>query len=65
MTSILSETLAPPRIAANGRSGASSSFESISISRSMSRPGVGRQDLRRSPTVEAWARWAVPNASLT
>ena len=38
MTLILSETLAPPRIAANGRSGASRSFESISISRSMSSP---------------------------
>ena len=38
MTLILSDTLAPPRIAANGRSGASSSFESISISRSISSP---------------------------
>ena len=38
ITSILSETLAPPRIAANGRSGVSRSFESISISRSISRP---------------------------
>ena len=38
MTLILSLTLAPPRIAANGRSGASSSFESIAISRSMSSP---------------------------
>ena len=38
MTLILSLTLAPPRIAANGRSGDSSSFESIVSSRSMSRP---------------------------
>ena len=38
MTPILSETLAPPRIAANGRSGFSSSFESISISRSIRSP---------------------------
>ncbi len=38
MTLILSDTLAPPRMAANGRSGASRSFESISISRSMSSP---------------------------
>ncbi len=38
MTPILSETFAPPRIAANGRSGASMSFESIASSRSMSSP---------------------------
>ena len=38
MTLILSDTLAPPRIAANGRSGASISFESIAISRSIRSP---------------------------
>ena len=38
MTPILSDTFAPPRIAANGRSGFSSSFESISISRSIRSP---------------------------
>ena len=38
MTLILSLTLAPPRIAANGRSGASSSLESIASSRSISSP---------------------------
>ena len=38
MTLILSLTLAPPRIAANGRSGASRSLDSVAISRSISRP---------------------------
>ena len=64
MTLILSETFAPPRIAANGRFGASSSFESIASSRSMSSPAYAGRNLA-IPTVEACARWAVPNASLT
>ena len=38
MTLILSLTLAPPRIAANGLAGASSRFESASSSRSISSP---------------------------
>jgi len=38
MTAILSLTFAPPRIAANGRSGDSSSLESIVSSRSIKSP---------------------------
>ena len=45
MTPILSLTLAPPRIAANGRSGASSSFESIVELALHEQAGVGRQQL--------------------
>ena len=38
MTLILSLTLAPPRIAANGLAGVSMRFDSATISRSMSSP---------------------------
>ena len=64
MTLILSLTLAPPRMAANGRPGASSSLREASSSRSISRPAYAGR-IFAMPTVEAWARCAVPKASLT
>ena len=65
MTLILSVTLAPPRIAANGRAGDLEELRQRLDLALHEQAGVGRQELRRSPTVEAWARWAVPKASLT
>ena len=64
MTRILSLTLAPPRIAANGRSGASSNLESIDSSRSISNPAYAGSSFG-TPTVDACARCADPNASFT
>ena len=64
MTLILSLTFAPPRIAANGRSGATISLESIASSRSMSRPAYAGSSFAM-PTVDACARCAEPKASFT
>ena len=63
-TSILPDTFAPPMIASNGRAGFSSRRDRASSSRSMSSPATaGRWCV--IPSVEAWARCAVPNASFT
>ena len=50
-----------PRTAAPGSRAAWTSMLDLALHQ---QPGVGRQELAM-PTVEAWARWAVPNASLT
>ena len=64
MTPILSVTLAPPRTTTSGRFG-SSSTEVSSLELALEQePGVGGQ-VRATPSVEAWARWAAPKASLT
>ena len=66
MTPILSVTLAPPRMATKGRSGLVMALPRIVESPSPSgsrRPPDGRN--LATPSVEAWARWAVPKASLT
>ena len=47
MTSILSETLAPPRIATNGRSGASSAWPRYLSSCSISRPAAALATMMR------------------
>ena len=61
---IFSPTLAPPSTATNGRQGDSINSDSTSTSRASNRPAA---DGSRpgGPTTDAWARWAVPNASLT
>ena len=63
-TPILSVTLAPPTTATSGRCGSSRMPVSVLTSRSSRRPAA---DGSRCATasVEAWARWAAPNASLT
>ncbi len=65
MTSILSLTLAPPRMATNGRAGLVMALPMYSSSFSMSRPAADFSTNLVMPTVEAWARCAVPKASLT
>ena len=64
ITGSLSLTLAPPSTATNGRWGSPSTLSKAWISAANSSPAA---DGRNSATiaVEAWARWAVPNASLT
>jgi len=63
-TASLSETLAPPRMATNGSSGSCSSLDRTSTSRCIRRPAaLGRRSA--TPTTEACARWAAPNASST
>ena len=47
MTSILSDTFAPPRIATNGRSGDSSAWPRYCSSCSISRPAAGRSTMMR------------------
>ena len=61
----LSEILAPPTIATNGRSGLSRTFPSAASSRAMSGPAAGRAKWDATPAVDACARCAVPKASLT
>jgi hypothetical protein len=64
ITSSLSLTLAPPRMAAKGRFGDFRRPESTSTSRANRRPAaLGK--VRGGPTTEAWARCAAPKASLT
>ena len=64
MTPILSEILAPPRMATKGRSGFSMALPRKAISFSISRPATA--GIRRAtPSVEACARWAEPKASFT
>ena len=65
MTPILSATFAPPSTPTSGRAGARRTDSSIVISRSNSRPAAERATWSATPTVEAFARWALPKASLT
>ena len=63
-TPILSVTFAPPTTATSGRRGSSRMPASVATSRSSSRPAaLGSRCATAS--VEACARWAAPNASLT
>ena len=65
MTSSLSLTLAPPSTATNGRSGSVSALPMYATSLAISRPAAASGTKATMPSVEAWARWADPNASLT
>ena len=65
MTSILSETLAPPRIATQGRAGLVVAMPRYFNSCSISRPAAALGTNWIMPSVEACARCAEPNASLT
>ncbi len=63
-TPTLSETLAPPSSTTNGRAGSVSRPPRARSSASMSRPATAGSRCA-TPSVEAWARWAAPKASLT
>ena len=64
MTPSLSLTLAPPSTATNGRFGCVAQAEQhLDLLRSSSPIADG--NVRGGPTIEAWARWEAPNASLT
>ena len=65
MTSSLSETFAPPRIATNGRSGSCSALPRYSTSAAIRKPAADSATWCTMPSVEACARCAEPNASLT
>ena len=64
MTPSLSLTLAPPSTATNGRLGSLRIRSSTSTSRCSRRP-IADGTNRGGPTIEAWARWDAPKASLT
>ena len=64
ITPSLSDTLAPPSTATNGRRGDSRSPPSTSTSRASNRPAADGS-LRGGPTIEAWARCDAPKASFT
>ena len=64
ITPILSLTLAPPIIAANGCSGSVTARPTYSISFSNRKPAAaGRKWV--TPSTEAWARWDTPKPSFT
>ena len=65
ITSILSDTLAPPRMATHGRGGLVVAIPRYFSSCSISRPAAAAETNRTMPSVDAWARCALPNASLT
>ncbi len=65
MTSILSETLAPPMMATKGLTGSVTTLPRYWSSRSRRRPAADCPTWWVMPSVEAWARWAEPKASLT
>ena len=64
ITPSLSETLAPPSTATNGRSGLVRRRSSTSTSRCSRRPAALGTCVG-GPTIEAWARCEAPKASLT
>ncbi len=66
MTAILSDTLAPPRIARKGRSGAEMASLRYLISLSTNSPATQGLPaiLLGTSTIEASWRWQVPKASL-
>ena len=61
----LVETLEPPMMAISGRAGASSTLAKASSSAAMSGPAQATLAARTAPSVEEWARWAAPKASMT
>ena len=61
----LVETLEPPTMASIGRSGEVRAFPSSNNSRLSKGPAHAAGANRITPSVEAWARCAVPNASIT
>mmetsp|Transcript_19914 Transcript_19914/g.66985 ORF Transcript_19914/g.66985 Transcript_19914/m.66985 type:complete len:248 (+) Transcript_19914:1097-1840(+) len=63
MSWILSDTLAPPRMASTGRAGLSSTLAKASSSLATRKPAA--LVAKPSPTMELCARWAVPKASFT
>ena len=65
MSAILSVTLAPPSTTTSGRSGVSMMERRVVTSRSSSNPATAGRRCSATPVVEACARWAEPNASLT
>ncbi len=64
-TSSLLETLEPPTIATNGLAGWAKAFSNASNSAANKGPAQATGAKRATPWVEAWARWAVPKASMT
>ncbi len=52
-------------MAAMGRAGVASAFSRASSSAASSGPAQATGAKRATPWVEAWARWAVPKASIT
>lgn len=65
MILILSETLAPPRMTVKGFPGSSTWSPRNCISFWIRKPAAESGSSEGTPTVEAWARCAVPKASLT
>src|ERR1019366_2712535 len=65
MTSILSDTLAPPRIATHGRGGLVVAIPRYFSSCSMSSPAAACATYLIMPSVEACARCAEPNAEMS
>jgi hypothetical protein len=63
MSGILSAILAPPRMARSGRFGLLSTVSKALSSASRRKPAALRG--RLTPTIEEWARCAVPKASFT
>src|SRR5271165_1869069 len=64
ITPILSATFEPPTITTSGRTGSCIIFVSVRTSLSKRRPAaLGSR--WATPSVEAWARWHTPKASLT
>ena len=61
----MSDTLAPPRIATKGRAGFVMARPRYSSSLAIRNPAADTGTNRVTPTVEACARWAAPNASFT
>ena len=60
----LVETFEPPTIATSGLAGRSSAWPSASSSRARSGPAHAIGACFATAWVEAWARWAVPKASI-
>ena len=65
ITAILSETLAPPKIATKGLTGFSTASPKNFNSFWIKYPHAAVSKNWVTPTVEQWALWAVPNASFT
>ena len=64
-TSSFVDTFEPPTIAMVGRSGFSSALESAWSSATSNGPAQAIGANSATPTVLAWALWAVPKASMT
>mmetsp|Transcript_17889 Transcript_17889/g.40274 ORF Transcript_17889/g.40274 Transcript_17889/m.40274 type:complete len:253 (+) Transcript_17889:220-978(+) len=65
MTPILDDTFEPPTMAANGRLGSETAPSRYSSSFCSRKPATEVSTNFVTPSVEPWARWAVPKASLT